>query len=69
MGRAMLALEYGRLSPSNDTYRPQLHDRPPDHAVGIQIPFCEPYHTHEYCKQTGWKRRHPAASAISTRSY
>ena len=30
---------------------------------GIRIPFCKPYHTHEYCKQTGWKHRTTAEAA------
>jgi Transposase DDE domain len=30
---------------------------------GIRIPFCKPYRTHEYCKQTGWKHRTTAEAA------
>ena len=30
---------------------------------GIRIPFCKPYHTHEYCKETGREHRTTAEAA------
>jgi hypothetical protein len=30
---------------------------------GIRIPFCKPYHTHEYCKETGQEHRTTAEAA------
>ena len=30
---------------------------------GIRIPFCKPYHTHEYCKETGRQHRTTAEAA------
>lgn len=30
---------------------------------GMRIPFCKPYHTHEYCKETGRKHRTTAEAA------
>jgi hypothetical protein len=30
---------------------------------GVRIPFCKPYHTHEYCKETGREHRTTAEAA------